>query len=103
MLSSPLSRLRLAGVLEGSSFLVLLFVAMPLKYLAGEPGMVRFVGSMHGLLFVVYLISVLYVAILMRWPLRYVAAAVAAAVLPFGPFILDARLLRGLESHGAQS
>ncbi len=81
-------------MLEGISFLVLLGVAMPLKYLAGQPMAVRVVGSAHGLLFVLYVMAVVLVAVEMRWPLRRVAAAFAAAVLPFGPFVFDAHLRR---------
>ncbi len=73
---------------------------MPLKYLAGRPEMVRVVGMAHGLLFVAFVFAVLQVAFEFRWPLKRVLAALAASVLPFGPFILDARLLRGLETRG---
>jgi integral membrane protein len=86
-------------MLEGSSFVLLLFIAMPLKYLAGRPEMVRVVGMAHGLLFVAFVFAVLQVAFEHRWPIRRALAALAASVLPFGPFILDARLLRGLEER----
>jgi len=99
LLGNQIGRLRLLGILEGSSFLLLLFVAMPLKYLAGRPEMVRMVGMAHGLLFVAFVFAVLQVAFEFRWPLRRVFAALAASVLPFGPFILDARLLRGLDAR----
>ena len=94
MFSISLARLRLLGLLEGSSFLLLLGVAMPLKYLAGMPQMVRVVGALHGALFVLFVGAVLRVAIEQRWPVRAVLEALAAAVLPFGPFVLDARLRR---------
>lgn len=94
MLRSPLTLLRAAGLAEGVSFLLLLGIAMPLKYLGGMPQMVRVAGSLHGLLFVVYVGVVLHVAVALRWPLRRVAAAFVAAVLPFGPFVLDAHLRR---------
>jgi integral membrane protein len=100
LLGTQIGRLRLLGILEGSSFILLLFVAMPLKYLAGRPEMVRVVGMAHGLLFVAFVFAVLQVAFEFRWPLKRVLAALAASVLPFGPFVLDARLLRGLESRG---
>ncbi|HST58697.1 MAG TPA: DUF3817 domain-containing protein, partial [Longimicrobium sp.] len=74
VLSNPLERLRVVGILEGASFLLLLGVAMPLKYLAGQPEMVRVVGSAHGLLFVLYVAAVLEVSVRMRWPLRRIAA-----------------------------
>jgi integral membrane protein len=94
VLKDPLARLRLLGMLEGVSFLVLLGVAMPLKYLAGQPLAVRIAGSAHGLLFVLFVMAVMHVAVEMRWPLRRIAAALAAAVLPFGPFVFDAHLRR---------
>ena len=94
MLSNPLDRLRLVGILEGASFLLLLGVAMPLKYLAGQPEMVRVVGSAHGLLFVLFVAAVADVSVRMRWPLRRIAAALVASVVPFGPFVFDAHLRR---------
>lgn len=99
MLGTPIGRLRILGMLEGASFLILLGIAMPLKYLAGRPEMVRVVGMAHGVLFLLFVAAVLRVAMEMRWPLARVAAALAASVLPFGPFVLDARLLRGLETQ----
>ncbi len=94
MLKTPLDRLRIIGLLEGASFLILLFIAMPLKYMAGLPQMVRVVGSAHGLLFVIFVLAVLDVAVRLRWPLTRVIAALAASVVPFGPFVLDAHLRR---------
>jgi integral membrane protein len=100
VLKSPLALLRAVGTLEGASFLLLLFVAMPLKYLAGQPQMVRVVGAAHGFLFVAYLLVVMRAALELRWPLSRVAMAVAAAVLPFGPWVFDARLRREVAAGG---
>jgi integral membrane protein len=97
-----LNRLRVVGLLEGASFLLLLGVAMPLKYLAGMPEMVRIVGWTHGLLFVSFLAVVAQVARRMAWPYDRVAGAVAAALLPFGTFVLDRRL-RGAIRDARQS
>lgn len=88
--------LRRAGWAEGISFLLLLGIAMPLKYLAGKPEAVRVVGAAHGGLFVIYLVLVLVAARRDAWPARRVGEAVAAAFLPFGPFWFDARLRREL-------
>lgn len=81
-------------MMEGVSFLLLLGIAMPLKYLAGEPQMVRIVGSAHGLLFLMYVASVFETGFKLRWPLRLIAYALASSVLPFGPFVFDAHLRR---------
>lgn len=88
--------LRRAGWAEGFSFLLLLGVAMPLKYLAGRPEAVRVVGAAHGGLFVIYIVLVLVAARRDAWPARRVGEAMAAALLPFGPFWFDARLRREL-------
>ena len=95
-----LNRLRLVGGLEGISYLVLLGIAMPLKYLAGLPEMVRVVGWVHGLLFVLFIAAVAQTARMIRWPLSRVLGALAASVIPFGTFVLDARLRRDLEVVG---
>lgn len=98
MSKSPLALVRVLGLLEGVSFLLLLGVAMPLKYLAGLPQAVRVVGSAHGLLFVLFVMAVLYAATQLRWSLARVAGALLAAVVPFGPFILDGHLRRESET-----
>jgi integral membrane protein len=92
MLSTPLARLRTIGIIEGASFLLLLFVAMPLKYVWDMPIYVRIVGSAHGLLWVLYLAALGEVWITLKWNMARVAQAFIASVLPFGPFVLDARL-----------
>ena len=91
---SALGRLRVIGFLEGVSFILLLGIAMPLKYFAGAPGAVSVVGMAHGVLFIAYLLAVVQAAIEYGWKLKLVALLVLASVLPYGPFIADARLLR---------
>lgn len=94
MFRDPLARLRLVGMVEGASFLLLLGIAMPLKYLAGQPQMVSIVGAAHGVLWVLYVAAVFQAAVAGRWPLGRIAAALVASVLPFGPFVFDAHLRR---------
>ncbi len=88
-----LQRLRLIGLIEGTSTLVLFGIAMPLKYLAGEPMAVRVVGLIHGLLFIGYC-TVLYRAwTILERPLLWAIKLFIASIFPFGPFIAD----RGLK------
>jgi len=89
-----MGRLRLVAFLEGISLLLLLFVAMPLKYWAGLPLAVRYVGMAHGLLFVLYVLLVIPVAIEHRWGLGKTALALLVSVLPFGTFWAERRLFR---------
>jgi integral membrane protein len=86
--------LRRIGMVEGVSFLVLLGIAMPLKYFAGLPIAVKVVGWTHGLLFMVFLLALWRAKQSARWPLSSVALVFIAALLPFGPFVIDSRLRR---------
>jgi integral membrane protein len=92
MLSTTISRLRVIGFLEGVSFLVLLGIAMPLKYLMGRPEAVRGVGMAHGLLFVLYVLLVIQATIEYSWPFRKALLALVVSVLPFGTFWAEKRL-----------
>ena len=94
MLRTPVGRLRVIAFAEGLSYLALLGVAMPLKYFAGLPGPVKAVGWVHGLLFVLYVLSAAEATISRRWRLTMIAAVLAASLIPFGTFALDGRLRR---------
>jgi integral membrane protein len=91
-----LNQLRLCGFLEGLSFVVLLFLAMPLKYWFGLPIAVRIVGSLHGVLFLLFLVALVRVASERSWPLGRSALAFVASLVPFGTFFLDRTLKREL-------
>ena len=98
-LSTSLGRLRLIGFLEGISFIVLLFIAMPLKYFAGWPDAVRVVGMAHGVLFLAYIGAIVPALLDHRWPLSRAAWLVLASLLPFGPFVADRKWLRAEEAQ----
>jgi integral membrane protein len=89
---NPVGRLRAAGLAEGISFLLLLGVAMPLKYAAGYPLAVRIVGWIHGLLFIFYCYALFEVATERSWSFKRSAKFFVAALLPFGPFVMDREL-----------
>ena len=91
---SSIGRFRMIAICEGISFLVLLFIAMPLKYFAGHPEVVLVVGWIHGLLFILYMIAGLDVRKANHWGAKKVFLAVIAAFIPFGPFILDHKILK---------
>jgi integral membrane protein len=89
-----IERLRRIGFFEGISFLLLLGIAMPLKYIAGFPLAVKVVGWAHGVLFVMLLVSLYQAKKAGRWSVGHAAIVVVAALLPFGPFVIDRRLRR---------
>lgn len=89
-----LARLRTLGMVEGTSTLVLFGIAMPLKYFGGMPLAVTVVGSVHGLLFLALVASFIGGVSRVPLPRRLALAGIVAAIVPFGPFILDGRLRR---------
>jgi integral membrane protein len=86
---NAIKNLRIVGIAEGISFLVLLLIAMPLKYYMGIPEVVKVVGWMHGVLFILYIIAVLFAIKAMAWSFFGVIIALAASLLPGGTFALD--------------
>ena len=100
MQTSSISLLRKVGLLEGISLLVLLFIAMPLKYIWGEPAAVKIVGWLHGALFVLFMLLVLRVYDQKSWPFKKVIYAFVAAFLPFGTFVFDKQLKEEQSKNG---
>ena len=84
--------LRIVGFAEGTSLLVLMFIAMPLKYFAGKPEAVKIIGWLHGFLFILFMLMVFVVYLQKNWPFKKLVFAFFAAFLPFGTFIFDAQL-----------
>lgn len=95
--NTPIGWLRVTGFLEGLSYLLLLFIAMPLKYIWDLPQAVRVIGMIHGILFVAFVWLIVYCKIIYRWPFSKMLWLGIASLLPFGPFIADYRLLRNEE------
>ena len=99
MWQSTLGFLRVIGFVEGLSYLLLLFVAMPLKYFFDIPSWVRVVGMAHGGLFVLFVVALLAVWVRHRWNLLRVAGAFLACLLPFGTFFLDSHLKKEMNAQ----
>ncbi|AKT42565.1 DUF3817 domain-containing protein [Chondromyces crocatus] len=94
MMNSAIGRLRVIGIVEGISFLLLLGVAMPLKYLGGIPMAVKIVGWAHGVLFVLFCSALAHAFFAARWSMFRGASVFFAALVPFGPFAIDGWLKR---------
>jgi integral membrane protein len=89
---TPIGRLRLAGFTEGISYLLLLFVAMPLKYMANIPEAVKIMGWIHGALFIWFVVALLNVMATQKWKIGKSFLAFLASLIPFGTFVLDVQL-----------
>ena len=89
---SQIRTFRLTALAEGVSFLTLLFIAMPMKYFMGMPEAVRVVGSIHGILFLLYVGLLATLHFRQRWPVIFSLYAFVASIIPFGTFVLDKQL-----------
>lgn len=94
--NAALRNLTIMGYLEGMSFLLLLGIAMPLKYMLGMPEAVSYIGPVHGVLFVAYIMVLIITAGRIKLPLWALPAGVLGSFLPFGPFIFDHLLKKRL-------
>ena len=92
LFSSSLGWFRLVALAEGVSYLVLLFVAMPLKYFANKPEPVKYIGWLHGFLFMAFGLLLIMVWSQYNWRFKKVLMAFVAALLPFGTFYLDRKI-----------
>lgn len=88
-ITGSIAWLRVIGIAEGISLLVLMGIAMPLKYWAGHPQPVKYVGWAHGLLFIAFMMTAVVVYFQKGWPFKRVILAFIAAFLPFGTFVFD--------------
>jgi integral membrane protein len=91
-MKNSISNLRLIGFIEGVSFLILLLVAMPLKYYLDFPMAVKITGWIHGVLFILYIAAVFLAMKAMQWNWFSVLVALGASLIPIGTFVLDSSL-----------
>ncbi len=92
-----LNRFRFISITEGISMVVLVFIAMPLKWIFDLPVMVTYVGWIHGALFIGYIFILFPTSRKLRWPFVRAVFALGAAVLPFGPFLFDRKLKKEMK------
>jgi integral membrane protein len=95
LFNNPVGRLRIIGFLEGISLLVLVFVAVPLKYGADRPALASIMGTIHGALFLLFVFNTLSVGVTLKWKFTETTWKVLlACILPFGTFYIDRTILR---------
>ncbi len=80
---------RLISFLEGISYLLLLFVAVPIKYSQGDESYVKMLGMPHGILFIGYIFLAILIQKQMKWNLKTFGVVALASVIPFGTFYID--------------
>lgn len=94
LLTTNIGRLRLLAAAEGISLLILVFIAVPLKYIQQNPLPVKVIGPVHGLLFLLFVINTLSVGVEYHWKFKEVTWKVLlACIIPFGTFYIDRKIL----------
>lgn len=97
---TALGRLRLLAFLEGISLLVLVGIAVPLKYTMHDPSLVKAIGPVHGLLFLLFVINTLSFGVAQHWSFKNTTWKVLiACIIPFGTFYIDWKILSRLKIH----
>lgn len=94
MLSDKIKQLRIVAFLEGISFISLLFIAMPVKYMLGNPTLVSYVGMVHGILFLLFIYALYEASMEQGWFMKFNLIAFICSLIPFGTFYLDTKLRR---------
>ena len=90
---------RLTAFLEGVSYILLLFIAVPIKYLLNEALYVKILGMPHGILFILYILFSIIAKIKYNWNFRKFLVISIASLVPFGTFYIDKKYLKKLYSN----
>lgn len=93
-MSKLITFFRVVAFLEGVSYILLLFIATPIKYISGNPEYVKLLGMPHGLLFMAYVVLAILIAGDLKWDKKTLAIVLLAAIVPFGTFYIDSKYLK---------
>lgn len=85
---------RVISVLEGVSYLLLLFIATPIKHFQGDESYVKMLGMPHGILFMLYIIIAIMLKKEMNWSNKTLGIVLLCSILPFGTFYMDKKYLQ---------
>jgi integral membrane protein len=92
-MKNTLKQFQKIAILEGWSYLILLGIGMPLKYILHIAMPLKIIGWAHGVLFIIYCVLLL-ILLIKKWPFKYCVIAFIASLIPFGTFVLDKKLLQ---------
>ena len=85
---------RIISYLEGISYILLLFIAVPIKYYADDPSLVKLLGMPHGLLFIVYILLSVINSKKYNWNFTKTLVVIISSIIPFGTFYVDYKYLK---------
>ena len=99
LLKTKIGRLRIIGFLEGLSLLVLVFIAVPMKYYFSNPSLSKTLGPIHGAIFLLFLFNALSVGVEQNWKFNTTWKVIVACFIPFGTFYIDRKILSKVNSQ----
>ena len=85
---------RVISFLEGISFLLLLFIAVPIKYFGDNDAYVKLLGMPHGILVLLYFALAIVLKITLNWSVKTLFYVLIASIIPFGTFYIDKKYLQ---------
>lgn len=85
---------RIVSFLEGVSYILLLFIATPIKYLQDNPEYVKLLGMPHGILFMLYVVLAFVIKSEMKWDNKTFRIVLLCSIIPFGTFYMDKKYLK---------
>jgi integral membrane protein len=98
LFKTNIGRLRIIGFLEGVSLLVLVFIAVPMKYFFGNPSISKTLGPIHGAIFLLFVFNAISVGVEQNWKFRTTTwKVILACFIPFGTFYIDNKILGKLK------
>lgn len=97
------TRYRVAAYVVGVMLLVLVLVAMPIKYIGHDSTPVQIIGPVHGWLFAIYLVITFDLARRTTWPLKRTLGVMIAGTVPFLSFYVERKVNRWLAASAAQT
>ncbi len=92
MLNSALGRFRVISAIEGLSFLALVLIAMPIKYIGGDPQPVKIIGMTHGVLFIIFMLSLFEAKIRHEWQNGLTLQLFILSLIPFGALLIEKKV-----------
>jgi integral membrane protein len=102
LFTTKLGRFKLIASIEGISFLVLVGIAVPLKYVWGQPWLVSNIGMVHGILFILYLFNIIQNKIELGWATGKTILAMLLSIVPFGTFYVVRKMIPKIHNEASE-
>ena len=101
MIRKKFGRLRVVSMIEGLSLMLLVFVAVPIKYVLTAPMLVKIFGPIHGGLFLLFIFMTIAAGVEHQWKFRRIAGLILSSIIPFGCLYAEKKIFEPMEKESA--